>query len=369
MLAVESVRSRDLEDCLAEAWFDACLRRGSPEVAFEDVELELRPAWSDRDGRRYCVGFTLDRAGPAPSASPARGGSRAPVVRPTFPRTVLEPVALRAASRLVAAGVLAADDRIHYELRAEAASEPSPERRSSSAVRVAAGGRRTPLELLRAPVTPLLARAELRLVSGGVPIESGDHGHFPVFYTRGAHERAERVARKGGAQSPPVETGGLLVGPLCLCPDTGEVFAVVVDVIEAAHAEETKYSLTFSGETWDRIQAVMRARRGNPDTRSHRILGQTHGHSFLPLDGAPPCEHCFEQEWCPRNTAFMSAEDLQFCRAVFRGEPWQLSHVFGLNARGEEVEAFFGQRGGELVPRGYRILDSFDETDMQRRVK
>ena len=56
-------------------------------------------------------------------------------------------------------------------------------------------------------------------------------------------------------------------------------------------------------------------------------------------------------------TAFLSADDLRFCRAVFAGEPWQLSHVFGLTARGEEVDAFFGQRGGVLVPRSYRILD------------
>ncbi len=138
------------------------------------------------------------------------------------------------------------------------------------------------------------------------------------------------------------------------------MFAVVVDVLVAAHSEATTYSLTYSGKTWARIQAVMRAKRAYPATRSHRLLGQVHGHSFLPLDGAEPCEDCAVRAVCSRTTAFLSLDDLAWCRAVFRREPWQLSQIFGLNARGEGVEAFYGQRGGRLVPRSYSGLETFD---------
>ncbi len=138
------------------------------------------------------------------------------------------------------------------------------------------------------------------------------------------------------------------------------MFAVVEDVLEATHAKGTTYSLTYSGETWARIQAIMRARGANPATQSHRILGQCHGHSFLPLDGAPPCEDCLKREFCSRTTAFLSEADLEWCRAVFHGQPWQLSHIFGLDALGRGVDVFFGQAHGRLRPRGYHVLEDFE---------
>ena len=63
---------------------------------------------------------------------------------------------------------------------------------------------------------------------------------------------------------------------------------------------------------------------------------------------------------CTRTTAFLSSEDRTWCRAVFPGEPWQISQVFGLDARTRPVDAFYGQRGGILVRRGYAVLDDFD---------
>ncbi len=99
-------------------------------------------------------------------------------------------------------------------------------------------------------------------------------GPYPVFFTRSARERAESLSRKGADANPPVETGGLLIGPLCVCPDTGEMFAVIIDVLEATDSEATTHTLTYSGATWARIQAILRARQANPATRHHRILGQ-----------------------------------------------------------------------------------------------
>ena len=111
---------------------------------------------------------------------------------------------------------------------------------------------------------------------------------------------------------------------------------------------------------------MLRARQSQPATRTQRVLGQSHGHNFLPIEGAPPCEACAHVAVCSRTTAFLSGEDRQWCRAVFSGEPWQLSQVFGQNARREGVSAFFGQKGGELVERGFHLIDDFGAANLAR---
>ncbi|MBW2274722.1 MAG: hypothetical protein JRG96_15755, partial [Deltaproteobacteria bacterium] len=181
--------------------------------------------------------------------------------------------------------------------------------------------------------------------------------HYPVFYTRRALVKAEVAARSGASARPPVETGGLLLGRLCWCPDTRTLYAVVEDVLEASHAEGTTYTLTFTGETWGRIQAVLRARQRQPATRTQRILGQCHGHSFLPYDQGETCDGCPSQGTCKLSTAYLSESDRRWCRAVFTREPWQLSHIFGLTPRREPVSAFYGQRGAMLERRPYYLLD------------
>ena len=47
-----------------------------------------------------------------------------------------------------------------------------------------------------------------------------------------------------------------------------------------------------SRELLARIQAVMRARQSDPRTRSHRILGEAHGHSFMPSATDKRCQEC-----------------------------------------------------------------------------
>jgi len=350
-LAVELVSGRDLADARAELWFEAFLRRGHLDVPLESVRALPRALHHDtKDGVRVCLGFSLASATPS--------GEKLQCV---FARGYLEPVAARMARKLIDAGTLAAGDKYFYELKDQPPSEYETEQfehETGAVAKVVAPARRsadsTSFAVLRTPLAPLLEGAE------EVNADQGDAGDYPVFFTREARAKAEAAARKGAASHPPIETGGLLVGPLCSCPDTGALFAVVVDVLEAAHSEGTTYSLTYSGKTWARIQTVMRAKQAHPATASHRLLGQVHGHSFLPMEGATPCEECEARPVCSRTTAFLSAEDLAWCRAVFRSEPWQLSQVFGLDARGEGVEAFYGQSGGLLVPRSYQLLDTFD---------
>ena len=343
-VSIEPVTRADLVDPLAEVWFEAYLRRGFTDVALDQVRARLSPVHrEDPEIGRYCAGFELESSDP-------EGGP----YRRFFSRESLEHVASRGAQRLIAEGRLETAGLYYFALGPAEGAAPWRAGETPSvglegpAGRAAPGTTRVPLERLRERAVPM-----------GAPSKKGD---YPVFFTREAHERAERIARKGGNAQPPIETGGLYVGPLCVDPATHELFAVVVDVIEATQAESTKYSLTYSGSTWARIQAILRARREQAASRHHRVLGQGHGHNFLPLEGAEPCEACAQVAVCTRSTAYLSSDDRTWCRAVFPGEPWQISQVFGLDARSRRVDAFYGQRGGTLVRRSYAVIDDFEDS-------
>jgi hypothetical protein len=338
VVASEPVRQRDLVDSSAELWFEGILRRGHVDVTLGSMRAELLPVHREAGSSEgICDGFDLVARDPE--------GREASLY---FSRDSLGPVAARGARGLLERGVLEPGQLYYFDL------EPvSPSACSGDARVVGPEGRGAP-ELLELPLAPLLERA------GAAP-GSRNAVHYPVLFTREARERAERISRKGAAANPAVETGGLLVGPLCRCPDAGEVFAIVLDVLEATGSEATTYSLSYSGETWARIQTVLRARRRHPATRHHRLLGQTHGHNFLPFGGAAPCEACEHVAVCTRTSAYLSEDDRTWCRSVFSAEPWQLSLVYGHDARGRNVSAFYGQQGGSLVHRSYHVVDRVDD--------
>jgi len=341
----EPVRPRDLVDPIAEVWFEGFLRRGHTGVALGSVRTEILPVYREGGASgRICGGFELVATDPE--------GREA---RLYFSRDCLAPVAARGARKLLERGALEPGQLYYFDLEPSSPSAEGRDARFSGPE-----GRGVP-ELLGMPLAPLLERAEA----------AGDslHGsHYPVLFTREAARRAERISRKGAAASPAVETGGLLVGPLCRCLDTGHVFSVVLDVIEATGSEATTYTLSYSGETWARVQTVLRARSRHPATRHHRLLGQTHGHNFLPMGGAAPCEACPHIDVCTRTSAYLSEDDRTWCRSVFSAEPWQISMVFGHDAKGRDVSAFYGQRGGSLVRRGYHVVDDIDDLTEGREI-
>jgi hypothetical protein len=356
-LELEPVRPGDLRDATAELWFGGRLRRGHPELPLEAVTPVVRPVFKD-DGSALCRAFILQ----------LDDGLGEPAAL-LFPRDVVEPVAARARARLVAEGRLAADVVPYYDLRAEPANTedpgPSGERghpatdvpqpAADESPFLAPGVRALapvdPVGVDSEPraLAPLLARAR------AVDVDPEDTRHL-VFFTESALERAERFSRRGGDAEPPVESGAVLVGTLCACHESGEMFCVVRDAVEATSAEEATFALTFSGSTWAAIGAVMAARRGRPAAPPELIVGSSHGHNFLPAGGAAPCEACATAEVCSRTSDALSLDDELWSRAVFPAQPWQLALVFGLSARGDRVHTLHGQHGGVLRPRGYHVL-------------
>jgi len=338
-IAREALTARDLPDAVGELWFEAYLRRGRPDMALASVRARIEPVFAGNSAKAAgrCAGFELVATGDAGDE-----------FRCAFAHHSLGPVAARGARRLRASGELAQNAVYYFDLVWTAP------RGETAPVWIAGPEGRGAPELLRQPLARWLADGER------VPF-GAEQGDYPVLFTRRALARAERIARKGAAERPAVESGGLLIGVLCQCPDTDEIYAVVLDVLEATDSEASTYAIEFSGKTWARFEAILRARRRNPAMRHHLILGQVHGHNFLPFDGAKPCAACALRAVCTRTSATLSEEDRTWCRSVFSAEPWQLSMIFGHDAVGRPVSAFYGQAGGVLVRRDFWVVDSTDD--------
>jgi len=333
----EPVTEDDLMEPLSECWFEHVIRRGHPEVGLDALDSRVVPSFSE-DGAT-CLGYTIEIVGPGELE-----GSR------EFTVNSLEQVASRGANRLIARGELRHGDPYYFVLDARRGNgdvAPAPSEDEGFAVRAT----RQPVETVELPLAPLLARSRV--------VGAQDADLFPVIYTESAFDRADRISRRGADRSPPVETGGVLVGFLASCPERGDVFVVVTDVLEATEAEEKSYSLYYSSRTWAAIQTVLQAMQSQPATRAHRIVGQCHGHPFVPGEGQP-CEACPHLEVCGRSSVFVSRDDESWSRAIFRGQPWQLSQIFGWNARGERVHGLFGLRDGRLQQRGFRVVSAID---------
>ncbi len=345
------VLDEDIDDSLGEAWRDGILRKGHPGVPFDDTPLFIAPIWAEGGGPRVS-GFLLEVRCPDGTTT-----------RLTFPIEAFSDVALRFAQVLIEEKKLNAGAVFFYEVQAHRgygetseAFESGRQSGDQALVDVASkkiASKSAPLVSARVPLPPLLAKAR-----SGSGSDMPRAGEYPVLYAEAALARAEALARKGATATPPVETGGVLVGRFCTCPETGEFYVIVVEALEARDAVEDKFSLSYTGATWTILRNVLKVRqRSDP---ALRIVGQAHGHSFPPAGGAPPCEACATAKVCGRTNVFVSADDCLWSRAVFHRQPWQLCQIFGLNARGDGVSALFGLKENRLLERGFHVLRDAD---------
>ena len=315
-------------------------RRGMPAASLQDVTIEMTPILGDQEHGSRCQGLRVDVVNPQ--------GDK---FQRDYDVRLFADVARRAVAELVAEGVLKPDDSYVYELVVDQSVSALPGREVANISFVAVSEQEPPRYLTR-PLRTVMARAE--------PIGEPTDKHFPVFYTAVAYDRAERFARRGAATVPPRETGAALVGTACSCPESGEFYLVVTDALEATDAEEDKLSLLFTGKTWRRLQVILKSIQSQPESRTYRLLGQAHGHNFIPLAGAPPCDLCDTAKVCSRTSVFVSSEDRTWTQAVFAGVPFCLCHIFGLNARHEEVQGLYSLHDNRLTERGFYVIPDFD---------
>jgi hypothetical protein len=90
-----------------------------------------------------------------------------------------------------------------------------------------------------------------------------------------------------------------------------------------------------------------------------RLLGQCHGHNFLPNDGNR-CDQCDKRPVCGLSSVFVSPDDQTWMRAVFSRQPWALCLIFGMNARNEPVQQLYSLKDGLWQPRGYFVLPEYE---------
>ncbi|MDP7016048.1 MAG: hypothetical protein QGG36_09630 [Pirellulaceae bacterium] len=334
----------ELMEFEAEAWHVTVLRKGQPGVLLEQVGT-LMEADFERGQEGALQGFSIRVTDPLGKQH-----------RCQFTREAVSHQVTQVVHQLAASGALELDDEYYFELTVAdeceletATSQESPET-GAPETGVSIKTHSAPLSYLVHDLAPLLRQSKV------IGRHHGDVAH--LFYVQEAFEKAKQFARRGGNEQPPLETGCILIGALVSCPRTGEFFVVVVDVLEAQDADSNKFSLEFSGKTWTRMQTILRARQAR--TPALRFVGQAHGHPFPPLGGAPPCEICSQQQECTRHTCFVSVDDVNWTRAVFPRQPWQICHIFGINARDEHVNKLFAQRNGQLLERSYRLLPEFD---------
>jgi hypothetical protein len=337
----EPVTQADLADLVSELWLHAYLRKGQTSVPLEDVRPEVVPQLHDPAMAR-CAGFSLE-------VTHADGQK----IRRYFSLISVAHVARRTARLLRESGSLSPGTRFIYEVEmTDGDRVPAP---ADSDLGFDIKIERPPLTHLRVPLAPLLAQAKV--------MEKDEADDCPVFFTRAAFAKAERCSRRGAKLNPPVETGGVLAGHLCASP-CGEFFVVVTDVLEATDALETPYSLGFSDQTWNRIQAVVQARQSAHPEQGYRLLGNCHGHNFLPnltptASDPASCQTCPRQKTCSITSVFCSESDELWIKSLFARQPWHLTNIFGLTPRSEPVHGLFGLRDGRLQPRGFHLIPDF----------
>jgi len=339
ILTSEPVTGADLIDIRAEAWRECVLRHGHTKVPFAPEPFRLTPILRP-DAPGFCSGFAIE--GTLPNGA---------TFQREFSTRCLKDAAHRAADRLVSLNILEAGQTFVFEVQVD--EEPP-----RAAVSVTAGGldvtvRTPPLRPLSVPLRGLLQQARAENLE--------DDSVHPVFITEEALRSAERFSRKGASANPPVETGAALAGVLCSSP-CGEFFSVITDALEAVAPENSEFSLEFSSTSWRRIQRVVEARQTVQP--AFRMLGNCHGHNFLPNAGKT-CEACPTRVTCDLTNLFVSSDDRTWTRAVFSRQPWGLCLIFGLTARGDALRGLWGLEDGRLRERGFFILPEFDPDHWQ----
>jgi len=344
----EPVRPTDFADADSELWLTSHLQLGHLDTPPDALTIRRSPIFRNNGSTGgVCDGFWLRTVGPA--------GRDAEL---DFSIHALDRVAARVSKRLQARGRLKAGESYYYSVLAEP-DGASPAEPADADARLCIRVTRAPLNWLSTPLAPLHRRARAM-----GPVRDC---HFSVFYTAEALKRAERFSRRGAGSRPPIETGAALVGPICRCPVSGRIFQVICDALELSGVEEREYSLTWSGATWQRVQADLDSLRRQPGAECWRQLGQVHGHNFLPadLDTAGKALAAGGPGWPGSDSAFVSLDDRDWHSAVFSGQPWAICHIFGHLANGARVDRLYGLEDARLLERGYYLIDRFEPADAE----
>jgi proteasome lid subunit RPN8/RPN11 len=171
---------------------------------------------------------------------------------------------------------------------------------------------------------------------------------LPVLIPRLVLEEAVEEAK----QAPEREVGGFLVGHLCRDDETGELFLRITCHVPAEETEATETSVTFTAETWAKAREVVQW-RGEGEI----FAGWVHSHPFR------FCAECPNppKPDCAGKVLFFSSED-HFLMEVTFAQPFMVAPQTAIEPRLKQVLGhlpvrLYGWRDGEIVPRGFEVIE------------
>jgi proteasome lid subunit RPN8/RPN11 len=314
----------DFDRAVEATFFDA-LRRGlfteySPPFAAARVVPDFPKEGSPRT-EGFCVVLPLPG-----------GGEHEKVFSADF----FDRRALRIGTELVRAETVPNGSTILYQLAAYLDAEEAPARR----------GLRFTLEpeSIEVPIRP-------GSLAGHGPREAWDEpgrDEMPVLIPRGVIDEAVEEADR----APDREVGGALLGHLRRETETGEIFVEVTCHVPAQETEATEASVTFTPATWARVREVIEV-RGEGEI----FVGWVHSHPFGLCDecpAKPPPE-------CVAKVMFFSDDD-KFLMELSFPRPFMVGLLAArepklATALGHAPVKLFGWRDGEIVPRGFEVID------------
>jgi hypothetical protein len=178
--------------------------------------------------------------------------------------------------------------------------------------------------------------------------DSPQAGDLPVLVARSVIEQACAEA----SVNPEREIGGLLLGRL-LRLEAGEVALAITCLVSGeGTTEATGHSVTFTAASFAKARGLAALRAAG-----EFVSGWHHSHPFKFCDSCPlptPPE-------CLDKVLFYSADDVQFMESTFY-QPYHVGLLTAVEPRlaaalGHLPARLFGWRRGEIVSRGFEVVD------------
>ena len=352
ILAMEAVLHSDLTSARDEAWW-AGVRTGRLPADLTLLSMKLTPG--PRQEAHLVDGYTLELSDATHSFAHR------------FSVHSLSQTAQRALTRLIQKKQLKDDVQIHYFLVCKPVTQPAADHRHQEAP-VRASAHHEPLPLEQASLDEYLELSEPVTAAAQAADPAGDDEtlHMPVFFHEPVWAKGHTLARRGDD----LESAGVWTGRLMRDTKRPEVFILVDACIDARHADEEKYSVTFSGATWSRVRQVLQQRRRRLNRPGEIILGSVHGHNFTPgtkEDGGRLCDECPDLATCRKTTAVLSTADLNWHRSVFAAQPYAILTLWGWTARKQEVWQCYSLADATLTSRPIHLLKA-EPSGKERRL-
>lgn len=353
LLAVEAITNGDILTVRDETLWHG-VRDGKLSYSLESLCLMLVPGTRLEGG--VLDGYSVELTDAESSDGRRKGGRNR--FRRRFSVHSLDQAGRRAVRRLLKNKQLASNDKVNYCLYSVSSTDslrtqPRPAVEDARIVT-----RFNPPVFEEAPLQEYIDGSKLltHAAAADQPTEEEDARLFaPAFIAEEAWRQGRDFAQRGND----LESAAVWVGRLMRDVKTRTVFMLIDACLEAKHAAEAEYSVTFSGATWARLRTTIEQRRVRLNRPHEIMLGSVHGHNFplhVDTDGGSKCPVCEHRQTCALTTAVASSSDVDWHRCVFAAQPWAVLGLWGSNARNEQVWRMYGLADGTLMPRGIRIL-------------